>query len=250
MIRIQTTGLVTILKMNRFFILLLLCGFTLLRLISAQTTEKPAPGKRVPAADAIKRLEKDIPELMKKSDIPGMSAALVRDGKIVWAKGFGVMNADTKEPVTNETIFEANSLSKPVFAYSVLKLVDEGKLDLDAPVIKYMGADYNVSDDPRIKLVTIRMILSNSSGLEPSKTDPETKLSFEFPPGTKFHYAPVGFSWLGHVIEKVTGKKHRRSHSPDCFGAAGNEGQQLCLDRQIRQASCLRPQLVRHAAAR
>ena len=236
--------------MNRSFLLLLLCGFSLISTVSAQTNEKQTPGDRVPTAAAIKRLEKDIPELMKRSDIPGMSAALVRDGKIVWAKGFGVMNVATNEPVTNDTIFEANSLSKPVFAYSVLKLVDDGKLDLDTPVVKYMDPDYNVSDDPRIKLVTVRMLLSNSSGLEPSKTDPQNKMGFEFPPGTKFHYAPIGFNWLGHVIEKVTGQTiedHIRETVLDPLGM--KDSSFIWLDKYDKLRAYA-PQLVRHTPAR
>src|ERR1700728_3566839 len=85
----------------------------------------------VPAPEVINKLQTDIPLLLEKSDVPGMSIALIRDGRVVWSKGFGVSNAVTRKPVTTNTIFEAASLSKPVFAYAVLRLVDEGKLNLD-----------------------------------------------------------------------------------------------------------------------
>ena len=75
-------------------------------------------------------------ELMKKGDVPGMSIAVIRDGKLAWNRGFGVKNSSTKEAVTEETVFEAASLTKPVFAYAVLKLVYQGKLDLDMPLNK------------------------------------------------------------------------------------------------------------------
>jgi len=65
--------------------------------------------------------------------------ALIRNGKLVWSGAYGVMNADTKKTVTNKTVFQAASLSKPVFAYGVMKLVDEGKLSLDTPLNKYLG---------------------------------------------------------------------------------------------------------------
>ena len=100
------------------------------------------------------RLEIDIPVLLEKSDVPGMSIALIRDGRVVWSKGFGVSNGVTKKPVTNKTIFEAASLSKPVFAYAVLRLVDEGKLNLDTPLNKYLGNNYDVVGDGRINLIT------------------------------------------------------------------------------------------------
>ena len=88
---------------------------------------------------AIESLKKDIPDLMKSADIPGMSVALIHNGKLVWSDVFGVANAATRQPVTAATVFEAASLSKPVFAYGVLKLVDEGRLDLDTPLNKYLG---------------------------------------------------------------------------------------------------------------
>jgi CubicO group peptidase (beta-lactamase class C family) len=112
-----------------------------------------------PTNEAIRRLETDIPVLLEKSDVPGMSIALIRDGRLVWSKGFGVSNVVTKKPVTTNTIFEAASLSKPVFAYAVLRLVDEGKLNLDTPLNKYLGNNYDVVGDDRINLITARRVL-------------------------------------------------------------------------------------------
>src|SRR6185369_17885460 len=102
----------------------------------------------------IESMEKDIPHLMKAADVPGMSAGLIRSGRLVWVHAFGVVNADTNEPVTNKSVFEAASLSKPVFAFAVLKLVDQGKLDLDLPLNKYLGNSYEVGDDTRLNLIT------------------------------------------------------------------------------------------------
>jgi CubicO group peptidase (beta-lactamase class C family) len=74
--------------------------------------------------EVIARLERSIPRLMEAGNVPGLSIALIRDAELVWHKGFGVRNTATKSPVTDDTVFEAASLSKPVFAYAVLKLVD------------------------------------------------------------------------------------------------------------------------------
>ena len=153
---------------------------------------------------AIEALEKDIPNLMKLSDVPGISAALVRDGKIVWSKGFGFANAETKEPVTNETIFEAASLSKVVFAYGVLKLVDEGKIDLDVPLNKYLGNNYDVGDDARLNLITARRVLSHTGGFPNWRSDENGKLPINFTPGEKFSYSGEGFVYLSKVVEKIT----------------------------------------------
>src|SRR6185312_4663078 len=118
----------------------------------------------LPADQAIRRLETDIPRLLHDADVPGLSIALIRDGRVVWAKGFGVGNVVTGNPVTTGSIFEAASLSKCVFAYAVLRLVDEGKLDLDTPLNRYLGTNYDVVGDDRINLITARHVLTHTSG--------------------------------------------------------------------------------------
>lgn len=90
--------------------------------------EKPLQTK-VKTAEIIARLEQRIPHLMQDGDVPGLTIALIHEAKLAWHHGFGVANAETKAPVTDSTVFEAASLSKPVFAYAVLKLVDSGKFD-------------------------------------------------------------------------------------------------------------------------
>jgi len=97
----------------------------------------------------ITRLQQNIPGLMQKGKIPGLSIALIRDGKTYWVKSFGVKNTETKQPVSDDTVFEAASLSKPVVAYAVLKLADQGKIDLDTPLTKYLPGTYDVQNDDR-----------------------------------------------------------------------------------------------------
>jgi CubicO group peptidase (beta-lactamase class C family) len=156
--------------------------------------------------DAIEHLQKDIPRLMKEANVPGMSVALIRKGKMVWSGAYGVLNNDTRQPVTKRTIFEANSLSKPVFGYAVLTLVDQGKIDLDKPIYKYMDSGFfdKSCSDPRFKLVTTRLILSNSSGIGYPPDYADNKFIMNFDPGEKFQYSPPGFQVLAQVIEHVT----------------------------------------------
>jgi CubicO group peptidase (beta-lactamase class C family) len=186
---------------------LFLCALVFSVTASAQKNKYAPLSNSKTTNEAISNLEKDIPNLMKLSDVPGISAALVRDGKIVWSKGFGFANAETKEPVTNETIFEAASLSKVVFAYGVLKLVDEGKLDLDVPLNKYLGNNYDVGDDARLNLITARRVLSHTSGFPNWRPDEDGKLPINFTPGEKFSYSGEGFVYLSVVVEKITGLK-------------------------------------------
>lgn len=184
---------------------LLLCLTSFSQLIPAQQNKLASVSNSKSTGSAIESLEKDIPDLMKKADIPGISAALIRNGKIVWSKGFGVKNAETNEPVTNETIFEAASLSKVVFAYAVLKLVDEGKIDLDVPLNKYLGNNYDVGEDSRLNLITARRVLSHTGGFPNWRANGSKTLPINFTPGEKFSYSGEGFVYLSKVVEKVSG---------------------------------------------
>ena len=98
---------------------------------------------------------------MKEADVPGLSIALIRDARVAWQKAFGVTHAETKLPLNESAVFEAASLSKPVFAYAVLKLVDSGKLDLDTPLANYFPGAYTQSDE-RAKLITTPCVDSQS----------------------------------------------------------------------------------------
>jgi CubicO group peptidase (beta-lactamase class C family) len=91
-------------------------------LCAAQPSTKPVPMNAAREA----RLKKDIPALMEKAGVPGLSIAVIRGAKTVWTESFGIRNEDTKKPVAADTMFNVGSLSKPVFAYGVLKLVDGG----------------------------------------------------------------------------------------------------------------------------
>ena len=79
-------------------------------------------------------LARAVPRVLRSSGVPGLSMAVVRDGRIVWARAFGTRDDSARTPVDTATVFEAASLSKPVFAYLVLRLADRGELDLDRPL--------------------------------------------------------------------------------------------------------------------
>jgi len=142
---------------------------------------------------------------MQQADIPGLSVAVIHNGKLVWTGSYGVMNAETRKPVTSKTVFEAASLSKCVFAYGVLKLADQGKLNLDTPLVKYMGNDYGVTDQ-RINLITARHVLTHSTGFPNWREFDHSKtLLIHFNPGEKWSYSGEGFVYLSRVVEKITG---------------------------------------------
>ena len=87
---------------------------------------------------------------MVREKVPGQSVAVVADGGITWSRGFGVPISGRDEEITRDTVFEAASLSKQVFAFAVLRLVDGGVIELDRPLRDCLGQDYE--EDPRIAL--------------------------------------------------------------------------------------------------
>src|SRR5215213_10010662 len=175
--------------------------------LAAQTNQF-APVNSIKKEVAIERLKQNVPAIMSQAKIPGLSLALIRDGKIVFTQGFGVKNSQTKEPVDGDTIFEAASLSKPVVAYAVLKLVDAGKLDLDVPLNKYLPGNYDAGDDARINQITARNVLSHTSGFPNWRQPRNAKtLPIFFTPGERFSYSGEGFVYLSKVVEHITKMK-------------------------------------------
>jgi CubicO group peptidase (beta-lactamase class C family) len=148
-------------------------------------------------------LEKRIPQLMREGNVPGVSIAIIRDAKLVWRRGFGVKDIATNEPVDNDTVFEAASTSKPVFAYAVMKLCERGVMDLDTPLTKYTSRRY-LEGDPRLNLITARHVLSHTSGFQNFRTTNEP-LSIHFTPGEQWSYSGEGYSYLQSVVTELVG---------------------------------------------
>ncbi len=146
-----------------------------------------------------------LPKMMEFAGVPGVTIVEVKNGKVSWQSDFGVKNADTKEPVTIETVFPAASLSKPVFTYAVLLLHDEGLIDLDRPLINYLPGEI-APNEPRVKAITARHVLSHSTGLQNWRFRANDELKLAFTPGEKFSYSGEGFFYLQRVVEKITGK--------------------------------------------
>ncbi len=155
-------------------------------------------------SELVDRLEQRIPQLMKAGDVPGLSVGLILHGALAWHRGFGVKNIHTGESVTDETVFEAASLGKCVFAYAVLRLVDEGRFDLDMPLSSYLPDIFSGADDPRLNLITTRHVLTHTTGLQ---NWPEGTVKTFFPPGERFSYSGEGFVLLSRAVEHVTGSK-------------------------------------------
>jgi CubicO group peptidase (beta-lactamase class C family) len=181
--------------------------------------------------------EQLIPDLMRKHAIPGAAVAVMRDGRLIYARGFGYADVENKTQVQPDALFRIASVSKTFTGAAIMKLVEEGKLKLDDPVaphIAHLTAAQGTTVDPRWDQITIRHLLNHSAGWDRNKPnggfDPidrpltaaaavgapapasgETLIRYmkglplDFNPGEKFAYSNFGYIILGRVIERLSG---------------------------------------------
>ncbi len=148
-------------------------------------------------------LDEFINSKMKEYNIPGLSMAVINDGKVVYHQTSGFANIDEKLPVTQNTIFEGASISKPVFGFFVMTFVEEGILDLDKPMYQYMEYP-DIAHDERYKKITARMVLSHRSGFQNWREDDEDNtLKIQFEPGTDYFYSGEGYQYLTQVLKHI-----------------------------------------------
>ncbi len=158
-----------------------------------------------------------VPTLLDSAGIPGLSVAVINQRGVVWSNGFGVRKAGEPKRVDQQTVFSAASLSKPVFAYLVLKLVDAGKLDLDKPLYQYVPYRA-IEHDERYKRITARLVLSHQTGFPNWRTG---QLNLLFDPGRRFSYSGEGFVYLQGVVMTITGQEIDELAQQYVFGPLG-----------------------------
>ncbi len=162
-----------------------------------------------------------IEAVMERFEIPGLAIAVTRGGEIVYTGAFGVRNVDTGDPMKAEYLFHMASVSKPFAATAVMQLVEEGKVNLDEPVVTYLP--YFALADERYKEITIRQMLNHTSGM-PDVMDYEwDKPQYDegaaeryvrslmneqmiAAPGERWRYSNMAFDAMGDVIAKVSGR--------------------------------------------
>ena len=168
-----------------------------------------------------KQLQPLIEQVMEQQNIPGFAIAVVSHQKVVYAAGFGLRNLEHKtEKVTPRSLFHMASITKPFVATSVMQLVEKGKVDLDAPVVKYLP--YFRLKDERSATISVRQMLSHISGM-PDVSDYEwdkpqyddgaleryvrslSNQSLIAAPGVRFRYSNMAYEVLGDLIAKVSG---------------------------------------------
>lgn len=172
---------------------------------------------RVPDAAAVAAAAR---RAMADTGAKGLAIAVIDDGEVVSAQSFGARNA-TGDPLNPTTIMYGASLTKTVFAYLVMQLVDEGRIDLDTPLASYLAnplPDYgnldaygnwgDLAGDDRWRRLTARHVLTHSTGFGNFHWDePGEKLRFNFDPGARYGYSGEGIMLLQFVIEAGLGLK-------------------------------------------
>jgi N-acyl-D-amino-acid deacylase len=217
-----------------------------------QPPEQPPPkypmtGKAVPMLEPI---DKAVVAVLARHGIPGASLAIARDGKLLYARGYGWADLRADEHVKPDTLFALASLSKVFTALAVLKLVEQGKLGLDDKpfeIIKHIKPNPGAKVDPRLSKITVRHLLIHAGGWDTQKSgDPvnwttqvnlqrngrdtlttEQLIAFtlgvplDFDPGTDCKYSNFGYIVLGEVIEKASGQSYEKFVKEAVFKPAG-----------------------------
>lgn len=171
------------------------------------------------------RTKYNIHERMEHYHVPGVSIAVVKDGELRWAKGYGIANSKTETKVDENTLFQAGSISKPVGALAILKMVQEGKVDLDEDVNNYLKK-WKIPDSKFLEnqKVTIRRLLTHSAGMTVHGF-PGYSQKDKFPtienvlkgkgntpaiyvdtiPGSIFRYSGGGYTVMEYIVETISG---------------------------------------------
>jgi CubicO group peptidase (beta-lactamase class C family) len=181
-----------------------------------------------------KKVDAYVAREMTKRHIPGLSLAVVQNGELVLAKGYGMANVELAVPATADTLYQIGSITKPFTATAIMMLVLEGKLALDDPISKHLP---NTPD--AWKAVTVRHLLNHTSGIksytsiadnmQKSRLDRSRDeiigtvrdLPLEFPPGERWAYNNTGYFLLGLILERVSGKPYAEWLQGRVFGPSG-----------------------------
>jgi len=177
----------------------------------------PCFGQQVSRYDRLAeaKIDRFVRQEMLAHQIPGVSLAVLRRGKIVLLKSYGFANVEHQTPVKPSTIFQSGSIGKQFTAAAVMILVQENKLSLDDKITKYFP-----DAPPAWKDITVQHLLTHTSGMGdyPSEIDLQRdyteeqyfesfkKAPLDFAPGSNWNYSNIGYATLGFLIRKVTGK--------------------------------------------
>jgi len=214
-------------------VIALVVSFSFLPAFGQPDLITPITGTPVPGLESY---DQAMTTIITKYGIPGAALAVAYHGRLVYSRGFGYADLATKNPVAPDSLFRIASTSKAITAVTILRLVEEGKLDLDARAFKILNIEPPGGQvlDQRIWNITIRELLEHSGGWGRKPFDPmflstsvaaalgdpapascETTIRYvmmtsllDFEPGTRFAYSNFGYCVLGRIIERITGARY------------------------------------------
>ena len=157
-------------------------------------------------AEKAESVDRAIQAMMAHYQVPGVSVALVKDAELVYHRTFGTQNAYSGEPVRDDTLFEAASVTKIAFAFVVNRMAERGEIDMDKPLYQYLPFE-DIAHDERYKKITARYVLSHQTGFPNWRwQNDDGLLDIKFYPGIKYGYSGEGFEYLGRVVAHIAGK--------------------------------------------
>ncbi|MCU1229180.1 MAG: beta-lactamase [Acidobacteria bacterium] len=160
------------------------------------------------------KIDATVTHLMEAAHVTGISVAILNDNRVVYVKSYGLANVEKQQPLRTDSIVWAASFTKSLFAYFVMQLVDEGVIELDTPIERYLPKPLpqyekyaDLANDERWKQITPRMLLSHTAGFPNFRfLNADGKLDIKFTPGSHYAYSGEGINLLQFVIEAKTGK--------------------------------------------
>ena len=149
---------------------------------------------------------------MKAAEVTGVGIAVIQGGDVVYTRAYGFRDTERKASLTVDSVMSGASFTKSAFAYMVMQLVSEGRLDLDKPIVQYLPRPLTqypayaaLAGDESYQRITPRMLLAHTSGFPNLRVlEPDRKLRIHFEPGTRFAYSGEGIELLQLVVETVT----------------------------------------------
>jgi len=173
-----------------------------------QPTVSRLDGTTIPAPE----IDVTVTRLMQAAEVTGVGIAILNHGNVAYLKAYGFRDTERRLPLTPDSVMSAASFTKVAFGYLVMRLIDQGLLDLDKPVQGYLPKplpEYpnyvDLGGDPRYKKITARMLLSHTAGFPNWRWfEDDHKLKIHFEPGSRYAYSGEGINLLQLVVETIT----------------------------------------------
>jgi CubicO group peptidase (beta-lactamase class C family) len=201
----------------------------------AQRASAAQKDNGIPAV-ALDSLRAHIRRVMDSTRTPSIAVAVAKNGRIIWEEGFGFADVERRTPATPATLYSMASISKPLTATGVMKLVEQGKIDLDRPANDYLGAAKITGLAGSASDATVRRVMSHTAGLplhyrffyaggsvtRPSMDEAITRYAITvYPPGATYNYSNLGYGVLEEIITKVSGQPYEEFMRDEVFKPLG-----------------------------